>query len=540
MTSLAHPPRSAAPASVPDTFDARCARLRLFPFHFDVCGNLQRSPTLPVPLETVLVRGGFDHILKAAASAAITGTLGDHYEVAAGCWAFPVMIRRAHVLTGMMLAVGFDPWFPKSAWFAQMCGAAGVSVDDAAAAMAPLLREFRHTAADLGQSLPWMYADLVAAAKTRSTLDEFSGKLAQAYEEVNFLFRLARFLNHIDNPLQLMGMLLQDIHAVLPFGWVAIRFSDRLAITPELQGKTMLRGNPPCERQALDAAAREMLDQWTADGWTRMLAPGGHPLATQVRSEVLAEPIVHGGSVIGVLLAGNKSGDDADLASTEMQFADAIAHFIGVFHENIARFAEQRALFLGTVKALTSAIDAKDPYTRGHSERVGLLAAAMARALGLPDADIERYRLAGLVHDVGKIGVPEAVLRKPAQLTDEEFAEIKKHPAIGHAILREIPQMQAVLPGVLHHHERWDGKGYPQRLAGKDIPYIARVLALADTFDAMSSHRAYRTARPRKVVLEELLRCAGRQYDPDLVPVFTSLDFSEFDAALNRVQDPQT
>jgi HD-GYP domain-containing protein (c-di-GMP phosphodiesterase class II) len=158
----------------------------------------------------------------------------------------------------------------------------------------------------------------------------------------------------------------------------------------------------------------------------------------------------------------------------------------------------------------------------------------MARSLGMTDEEVERYRLAGMVHDVGKIGVPEAVLRKPARLTDEEFAEIKKHPLVGYTILKDIPQMEPVLPGVLHHHERWDGKGYPHGIAGEAIPPLARVLALADTFDAMSSHRAYRKARPRKEVLEELLRCAGAQFDPALVGHFVALDFSEFDAALQR------
>lgn len=536
MTTLA--PSAPLPAAIPASFDARCARLGLFPFHFDASAKLQRSPTLPLPLDAVLSRGGFDRLLSRAAGGALTGSLDDH-EISPGCWAFPVLVRRGRLVNGVMLAVGFDPAFPRSREFVEMCAAAEIPADHAAAAIAPLLREFRHAAPDLAQTLPWMHADLLAAAKNQSTLDEFSAKLAQAYEEVNVLFRLSRFLNNITDPLELMNLLLQDIHGVLPFRWMALRFHDdlpALALTPELQGRLMLRGDVPCDREFLDAASRVMLQDWSADSWTRMLSPGTHPLAAQVSSEVLAEPIVHGDAVIGVLLGGNKGGDDPDLASTEMQFADAISHFLGVFHENIARFAEQRQLFLGTVKALTAAIDAKDPYTRGHSDRVALLAATMARALGMPDAEVERYRLAGQVHDVGKIGVPEAVLCKPGRLTDEEFAQIKKHPDIGHAILRDIPQMHSVLPGVLHHHERFDGKGYPHGLAGRDIPHIARVLALADTFDAMSSHRAYRTARPRKTVLEEIVRCAGQQFDPDLVPAFTALDFTEFDAALLRVQ----
>jgi HD-GYP domain-containing protein (c-di-GMP phosphodiesterase class II) len=145
---------------------------------------------------------------------------------------------------------------------------------------------------------------------------------------------------------------------------------------------------------------------------------------------------------------------------------------------------------------------------------------------------VEQYRIGGMVHDVGKIGVPEAVLCKPGRLTEDEFAQIKRHPEIGHRILKDIPALAGVLPGVLWHHERWDGGGYPHQLAGQKIPLIARVLALADTFDAMSSTRSYRPALPRKRVLEEIRAGAGTQFDPELVPLFVSLDFADFDLAL--------
>ncbi len=132
---------------------------------------------------------------------------------------------------------------------------------------------------------------------------------------------------------------------------------------------------------------------------------------------------------------------------------------MGVFHENIARFDEQKQLFMGTLQALTASIDAKDEYTRGHSERVAYLGALLAEAMMMDDQAVELVHTTGLVHDVGKIGVPEAVLCKAGKLTDDEFAQIKRHPEIGHNILKGIPSIDAVLPAVLHHHERWDGRG---------------------------------------------------------------------------------
>jgi HD-GYP domain-containing protein (c-di-GMP phosphodiesterase class II) len=208
----------------------------------------------------------------------------------------------------------------------------------------------------------------------------------------------------------------------------------------------------------------------------------------------------------------------------------------GGFHKNGAPSGAQRTHLLGYLQVLTSAIDAKDHYTRGHSERVGLLAGQMARLLGLPRETVEHYRISGLVHDVGKIGVPDAVLCKSGRLTDQEFAQIKCHPGIGFGILKGVPILAAVLPGVLHHHERWDGRGYPHSLAGEAISPMARVVGLADAFDAMSSHRSYREARPREAVFAELRRNAGIQFDPALVELFLTLDLVEFDLLLARAQ----
>jgi HD-GYP domain-containing protein (c-di-GMP phosphodiesterase class II) len=176
------------------------------------------------------------------------------------------------------------------------------------------------------------------------------------------------------------------------------------------------------------------------------------------------------------------------------------------------------------------AIDAKDRYTCGHSARVSFLASLMAGELFHEPEMIETYRIAGLVHDVGKIGVPEAVLCKSGKLTDEEFAHIQRHPTVGFEILRDIPMLDKVLPGVLHHHERWDGRGYPARLKEEAIPPIARVLAVCDTFDALSSTRSYRPARPRSEALAEIKRAAGSQLEPTAVEAFLRLDLSAYDA----------
>jgi HD-GYP domain-containing protein (c-di-GMP phosphodiesterase class II) len=164
---------------------------------------------------------------------------------------------------------------------------------------------------------------------------------------------------------------------------------------------------------------------------------------------------------------------------------------------------------------------------------VAVLTRKLAEAMGISRQDVETYYVSALVHDVGKIGVPEAVLSKLGKLDEVEYQWIKRHPEIGYRILKDIPAMEAMLPGVLHHHERWDGRGYPNGLAGEQIPLIARVIAFADTFDAMSSMRSYRPALPRDQILAEIGRCAGTQFDPALAEVFLGLDFTEFYSMLH-------
>ncbi len=160
--------------------------------------------------------------------------------------------------------------------------------------------------------------------------------------------------------------------------------------------------------------------------------------------------------------------------------------------------------------------------------------------IGLAEDEIERIHIAGLMHDVGKIGVPEAVLCKPGKLTKEEFDAIKQHPRIGHDILEGIPQLADILPGVLWHHERWDGRGYPDGLSGEETPLIARILSIADTFDAMSSNRSYRSALSRDKVLAEITNVGGSQLDAELAAMFVLLDFAGYDRMVASREDHAT
>lgn len=178
---------------------------------------------------------------------------------------------------------------------------------------------------------------------------------------------------------------------------------------------------------------------------------------------------------------------------------------------------------LATIQALAAAVDAKDSYTQGHSERVAMYAYDLAKYMGeTEDVAILIYRT-GTLHDVGKIGVPDAILKKPGRLTTEEEAVMQTHPALGEVIVKKVPLLADTLPGVRHHHERWDGNGYPDRLKGEAIPRIARFLSIADTYDAMTSDRPYRKGMAAEVALDEIERNAGKQFDPEMALAFSRL-----------------
>jgi putative nucleotidyltransferase with HDIG domain len=201
----------------------------------------------------------------------------------------------------------------------------------------------------------------------------------------------------------------------------------------------------------------------------------------------------------------------ADLAYTFNHMSRELAGIDGENHRLIA--ALERG-YLDTIRALASAIDAKDPYTRGHSERVARLAVEIGRELKLDDATLRALEFGGILHDVGKIGVPEQVLGKPARLTPEEFKVVQAHAVIGAEIVEGVEFLRSAKPAIRHHHERWDGKGYPDGLAGEAIPLIARILNAADIWDACTSERPYHPAASATVGLSILAESRGVQLDP--------------------------
>ncbi len=251
---------------------------------------------------------------------------------------------------------------------------------------------------------------------------------------------------------------------------------------------------------------------------TKRLHPLDRTMAEAGIESLLAIPLITKDITKGVLMLGDTR---AGQFVREDAFAiEKIAAQMAVALENARLYEEMRSLFINTVASLANAIDAKSPWTKGHSERVMHVSANIAKEMGLDEAMIERARLGGLLHDIGKIGVIEALLEKPEALSEDEFPPMRLHPEKGVAILAPIEQLQDVLPGILHHHERYDGAGYPAGLKGGEIPLEARIITVADSFDAMVADRPYKKAFSPAEALAELHLYAGTQFDPQVVENF--------------------
>ena len=234
---------------------------------------------------------------------------------------------------------------------------------------------------------------------------------------------------------------------------------------------------------------------------------------------VLCVPLIANERLMGAVCARDKLSG-AEYLAGDAKLVGAMASQTAIALSNAMLFRDVKSLFLGTVRSLASAVDAKDPYTLGHSQRVTQYALAIARELGLSTSECEDLQLAALLHDVGKIGLPDEILLKAGRLTEDEWVQVRKHPIWGEEILRPIKQLRRVASWIRHEHERWNGSGYPDGLKRDHIPLPSRVIAVADAFDALTSDRSYRRAVSVREAIAILESAAGSEYDSAVVGAF--------------------
>jgi HD-GYP domain-containing protein (c-di-GMP phosphodiesterase class II) len=241
-----------------------------------------------------------------------------------------------------------------------------------------------------------------------------------------------------------------------------------------------------------------------------------------VTRTILCVPVRSKDRVVGVLQGINKR--EGAFSEDDLELITSLSDQVAIAVENAKLYAELKETFYGTAEALAETIELRDPYTGGHTKRVMNYSMLIGRYLALDKNELERLRLSAILHDIGKIGVRDDVLLKQERLDDDEFEKMSKHPGYGSEVLSKsnIKQLKEVIPGVRGHHERYDGNGYPDKIGNGDIPLSARIISVADTFDAMTTDRPYRKGLSLDKAFDELQRCSGSQFDPQIVDAFLS------------------
>lgn len=526
--------------AIPADLIDRCLELGLVCWRLDLNGMPVNDPVAPSMLALWLSSRPIRSLMTETAMIWAAHDDLEAQEIHPGLWVFPFIEEHRDRRTGYFVAIGFGPEILESKHISEGCAGNQLQVS----ALRHILKEHatltEEYAANTRSIIAWMLDDLRTLNRNNDTIELFSEQLGDSYEVVTTLQDLGRSMGSLNEPSGIIIDGITEIAATLDYNWVACVINKDHAIFEVIDTEIHQAGTMQLDDDQIQSVLNSIRSSeplGMAD--TTKIYPVDRAMP-ELEPQLLVHPIERNGEQLGMLIAGGKNGDDPQVSSHETKLMESISGMLGACMENAELYHRQHMTFIGTIHALSSAIDAKDQYTQGHSERVAMLSALLALKVGYSEEEVERIRISGLVHDVGKIGVAESVLCKPGRLTDEEFDLIKMHPQIGYDIMQDIPDLHDILPGVLHHHERWDGNGYPAKLAGDNIPHMARIMALADTFDAMSSNRAYRKGMPRDKVFAEFRKCAGTQFDPDLVEPFLTLDFAIYDTivAKHKAQSP--
>ena len=413
--------------------------------------------------------------------------------------------------------------------------------------LADIFKESVHTNNEyLSEMLAFLAESFQTSTKADDQIEMISTELAQTYEELVLLHKLSANMKLTETDANFLQMACDNLTDIVNVDGIAILLEKTIndekhlalaagsgLIDIDEQMAAVLQNRLAEEiKQGKEALLDSEVDSpfkysWPENVQSIIAVPlygkdesGGH----------FVEGIQDGHFIMGLMVAVNRF-DKQDFDSTDVKLFNSVANGCAVFVENGRLFKDLKELFIGSLKALTSSIDAKDQYTRGHSDRVAFISRWIAERLAedeaLQEEQIHRIYLAGLLHDIGKMGINEAVLRKKGKLSKEEVSHIRTHPSIGAGILGEIKQMRDIVPGVLHHHERTDGRGYPNGLTGDQIPLIAKIIGLADSFDAMTSKRVYRNALTLQQAISEIQKGLGTQFDEKVGRAFINSDVYE-------------
>ena len=381
------------------------------------------------------------------------------------------------------------------------------------------------------KSLPGQFVRVQAS--TRQTWDEAVQRLVLPDERSHWrpqqlitLLRTDYHLSHLASLKQLLQAILEDAAAVLNAQRTAIALlnptTGRLELREVVTRHRAVKADQGFSQTLAERSFRRGESLLCEDATSNGDLMGAHSVLCGSMASLICTILRSPRRQLGVLHL-DRGPLQAPFTEEDLFFADAVAARASIGIESAMLIEEQRSQFLQTLNTLARAVEARDQYTGSHTQRVTEYASQLARQMGLSTEERELIRVGTPLHDIGKIGISDAVLRKPGKLTDAEFEEMKSHPVKGVAILENFNALRPILPIVRSHHERWDGHGYPDGLAGENIPLIARVVAVADTFDALTSDRCYRHGMPCALAFDEIGHNAGTQFDADCVRAFLAI-----------------
>lgn len=352
-------------------------------------------------------------------------------------------------------------------------------------------------------------------------IEDLSAEIVRVYEELSLIYSLSSKLGSDLDINSICQQVVEEISKVLDAHTIIILLLDEMSGMLSVQSSTGLDSGRVSSID-FDCAAEPfalLLARKTATVITEQIINNPFPIPLK---GALCVPLVTDSRTIGLLIAQDKT-TEKEFHTPEMKLIDALSGEIAGAIKKAQLYERINRLFISIVEALASAIDAKDPYTYGHSRRVAQISSEICKEIGMTSADINSIKLAALLHDIGKIGTPEYILQKPGRLEPEEMEKIKEHPQQGAEILSAIDELKDVVAWIMSHHERYDGKGYPANIIADKIPLPARIISIADSFDAMTSERPYRKAMDPAKALDIMADDAGTQFDPDLFKAFKSV-----------------
>jgi len=358
----------------------------------------------------------------------------------------------------------------------------------------------------------------------QSEMIQISDELATRSEEINLLYSVSGRLTRADDLHSTVMHVLREWRGTMGGRCAFLWLRDRVLL--ETSVADGVATPTPETRPVWEAFARRLLDTLVHSGHDshveRLVAPHAIARALGGDQDCIAVPLVHDGRARGVV-CGLRPAAAEDFAVSEVRLLRSLAAQLSLAVSNSDLYEDLKQFLTSTVKALVAVIDAKDSYTAGHSERVNIVSMLIGSEMNLDLRELEDLYWGSLLHDVGKIGMPEAILNKPSALDDTEIEIMKQHPVRGWDMLHAIDRLRGAAVGVRDHHERWDGGGYPHQLVGDAIPIIARIIAVADAFDALISNRSYRKGRAAVRAVDVIAAEAGRQFDPGVVAALERL-----------------